>query len=606
MGVVSVLPVALALGSSLMLIAPGLLAAVLLRGSQGALTYSLDKTGRELLFLPVPIEIKKRTKVFIDMFVDRFARGIAGVLLLLLTTWLGLSVRSLSVVVIVMLLVWLTLLVLVRGEYINAFRQAIRRRELDPSQLAINIDDPTTLDSIRDALRGGNEREALYALDLLEGSTASEMIDDLVPLVGHPSAEVRRRAVAVLAELDLPGPREGAERLVHDEDPEVRATAIRYLSRHAAEGAAALVSGYLDSPDPGVVASAVRCAASLDIPVDPGKVGALLMSESAEVRRDATRALGDLPADVWAPYLERMAHDDNVLVAREALGSMGRTGDVRFIPALIDALGRARLRSVSRRALSAHGDDATAVIAERLESPDTPAAVRQHLPSVLARIPTRRSVDVLASQLGQTETYMRFVVVKALNSIRVRFPDVPIPGDRIDAAFLEETRAYYIASQVVAVRPGNPQSDAERLLDRVLEERRAENLERAFRLLSLRHPPDDIYNAYLGWSAGPANASPARWSCWTTCSPRCEALPVSDYRCRLGAAGGRPGARPFSASTSALRMRRCSCSSAAPIHGCARALCTRWWGTGPRSCWRRRAWPWTTPTRWCPKPHGSC
>ena len=498
MGVVSVLPVALVLGSSFMLIAPGLLAAVLMRGSQQAFTYSLDKTGRELLFLPVPIEIKKRTKVFIDMFVDRFARGLAGVALLVLTMWLGLSVRALSVVVIVMLAMWLALLVMVRGEYINAFRQAIRRRELDPSQLAVNIDDPTTLDSIRDALRGGNEREALYALDLLEGSAAADMVDDLAPLVGHPSAEVRRRAVAVLAGLDLPGPREGAERLIRDEDSEVRATAMRYLTHHAEEGAGALVAGYLESHDPRVVASAVRCAASLDIPVDPGKVGALLLSESDEVRQDATRALGDLPADAWGSHLERMAHDDSPKVAREALDSMGRTGDVCFIPALIEALGRARLRAAARQALGTHGDEAVDVIAERLQSPDTPAAIKQRLPSVLARIPTRRSVDALTSHLVHAEPYMRFAVIKALNKIRVRFPDVPIPGDRIDAAFVEETRAYYVTSNVVALRASAAESDAERLLDRVLHERRTENLERAFRLLGLRHPPDDIYNAYLG------------------------------------------------------------------------------------------------------------
>jgi len=501
-GVVSVLPVALLAGSSFMLIAPGLLAGVLLRGSSGAFTYSLDKTGRELLFLPVPIEIKKRTKVFIDMFVDRFARGLAGVALLVLTVWLGLSVRALSVVVIALVAAWLALLVLVRGEYINAFRDAIRRRELDPSQLAVNIDDPTTLDSIRDALRGGNEREALYALDLIGESTASALLDDLAPLVGHPSADVRRRAVAVLAELDLPGPREGAEALIRDDDAEVRATAMRYLCRHGEEGAGSVLAVYLQSTDPRVVATAIRCAASMEVAVDPGRVGALLLSESAEVRQDVTLALGDLPAETWAPHLERMAHDGQAQVAREALTSMGRTGDPRFIPALIDALGRTRLRAAARQALSIYGDGAADAIVERMESAETPRAVMQQLPSVLSRVPTRRSVDALTSQLGHAEPYMRFAVVKALNKLRARYPDVAIPADRIDTAFVEETRAYYEASQVVSLGGQEQDNDADRLLHRALRERRAQNLERAFRLLGLRHPPDDIYNAYLGVVGG--------------------------------------------------------------------------------------------------------
>ncbi len=59
-GIISFLPIGLILGSATMLIMPGLVAGVLLRGSDGVFKYSLDKTGRELLFLPVPLDIKKK------------------------------------------------------------------------------------------------------------------------------------------------------------------------------------------------------------------------------------------------------------------------------------------------------------------------------------------------------------------------------------------------------------------------------------------------------------------------------------------------------------------------------------------------------------------
>jgi hypothetical protein len=142
------------------------------------------------------------------------------------------------------------------------------------------------------------------------------------------------------------------------------------------------------------------------------------------------------------------------------------------------------------------------VIEAGLASAATPVSIRRQLPSVLSRIPTRRSVEVLTGQLGSAEPHMRFVVIKALNKIRVRYPDVPIPAARIDTALVAEIRAYYETSQVVAVRGPDASGEADRLLDRVLRERRAQNLERAFRLLGLRHPPDDIYNAYLGVVGG--------------------------------------------------------------------------------------------------------
>ena len=84
-GIIMFLPISLLFGSVAMFAYPGLIAAVLLRGADGSIKYSLDKTGRELLFLPVPIDMKKRTKVFIDLFVDRWFRGLAGGLLLLCT-----------------------------------------------------------------------------------------------------------------------------------------------------------------------------------------------------------------------------------------------------------------------------------------------------------------------------------------------------------------------------------------------------------------------------------------------------------------------------------------------------------------------------------------
>ena len=66
-GAIVLLPLALLSASTFLLVSPGLLAAILLRGSDGVFKYSIDKTGRELLFLPVPLDVKKRTKVFIDI-----------------------------------------------------------------------------------------------------------------------------------------------------------------------------------------------------------------------------------------------------------------------------------------------------------------------------------------------------------------------------------------------------------------------------------------------------------------------------------------------------------------------------------------------------------
>src|SRR5699024_7433356 len=70
-GAVLTRPVVLMVGSILLLIAPVLASVIFLEGFNRAGRYSIDKTGREQLFLPVPGPVKQKTKIFIDTFVDR-------------------------------------------------------------------------------------------------------------------------------------------------------------------------------------------------------------------------------------------------------------------------------------------------------------------------------------------------------------------------------------------------------------------------------------------------------------------------------------------------------------------------------------------------------
>ena len=70
----------------------------------GTLRYSLDKTTREVLFLPVPAGLRFRAKPFIDVTMEKFGKAFAAMLLLvLIRPWgLGLDWRSLSYASLVM------------------------------------------------------------------------------------------------------------------------------------------------------------------------------------------------------------------------------------------------------------------------------------------------------------------------------------------------------------------------------------------------------------------------------------------------------------------------------------------------------------------------
>ena len=119
---------------------------MILKGADGAFKYSIDKTARELLFLPVPLEIKKRTKLFIDMFMDRWSKGMAGAILLGITTYLpmqanpALSLRILSIPSLVLIAMWVGFVLMIRKEYVNTFRQALERREINIDEIRVKTE----------------------------------------------------------------------------------------------------------------------------------------------------------------------------------------------------------------------------------------------------------------------------------------------------------------------------------------------------------------------------------------------------------------------------------------------------------------------------------
>ena len=127
-GSIMLLPLALLLSSAAMLLIPGLFMATLTRGIDQTFKHSIDRTGRELLFMPLTNQLKKRVKVFIDLFVKHGAQGLAGLLLIGLTYGLGLGVQSLGVVVVSLIIIWILIARKASKSYIGQLRLSIKKQ----------------------------------------------------------------------------------------------------------------------------------------------------------------------------------------------------------------------------------------------------------------------------------------------------------------------------------------------------------------------------------------------------------------------------------------------------------------------------------------------
>ena len=165
-----ILPVVDSATGLAMLLNGALWTAGLARIMDTSLRYTVDKTTREILFLPLPVDIKYQAKPFIDVTVDRVAKGLGALLLLVLVQdWgLDLSWRQLSYASLTMMALWGTFALTARREYLRAFRRSIEQQDVRPADVRLDSADLTSIETLVTELASPEPRRVLYAIDMLE------------------------------------------------------------------------------------------------------------------------------------------------------------------------------------------------------------------------------------------------------------------------------------------------------------------------------------------------------------------------------------------------------------------------------------------------------
>src|SRR5579864_1605031 len=82
-GTLQIMPVTISATALATFFLPGVTSSAGLRLTEAATRYTLNRTGMELLYVPLPSDLKNRTKAFVDIFVDRMGRSLGGLILIL-------------------------------------------------------------------------------------------------------------------------------------------------------------------------------------------------------------------------------------------------------------------------------------------------------------------------------------------------------------------------------------------------------------------------------------------------------------------------------------------------------------------------------------------
>lgn len=511
-----VLPFTLGLTGALILVSGAIWTTALARVVDTSLRYTLDKTTREILFMPLPGDMKQRAKPFIDVTVDRFAKGFGALLVLVLIKdqlfgfdiGFGLSWRQLSWASLTMIGLWVVATVRARREYQAVFRRTLDRRDVAPESLRPAEADLSTIEILVEAQGDADPRRVTYAIDMLESLDKRHLVSPL--LLNHPAPSVRARALLVMeAAPDSVRQRwsTGVERLLKDDAPEVRAAAVRALASVRGEAAIGLMRPLLDDRDPRL---AVTAAVALSNSPDASDVDASeatlarlagdVRPSAAVARRDVARALASIDRPRFHHLLVPLMYDAQREVALEAIRSAGRLGsdDYLFVPPLVSLLRNRLLKGAARQVLVGYGDGVVPALAAFMRDPDEDMWVRRHVAATLAQIPSQQTVDVLVDALRESDGFLRFKVIDALLRLRESHPQFTVAADRVQPLLVQESNRYfsYLSLHYNLVR--GERAPTRPLLVRALEEKIARTVDRLYRLLGLLYPWKDI--------------SAARWS----------------------------------------------------------------------------------------------
>ncbi len=492
-----VVPLALLGGEVGVLILGTLVGAVLLRGADQVLRYSVDKSTVELLFLPLPARIKFQVKWFIDTVIWRLGDGMAGVTVLVFATYLQITARHLSWGVAALIACWIAAAYIAKRKYGDVLATNIRQHRLELEHSSAAVLDRDTTQVLGQKLAAEEESDVLYALNVFEIERHRTPHPAIRGLLAHPSAAVRQKALSILAAANDAAILPQVEKMLADPDLQVRTEALLFLCRHEQIDPLERLEKLGDFAD-----FSIRVAMGAYF-VHPGpcqnlvaarKVIETMVSDpDPRTRLEAARLLSRSP-DVFDPLLSCLVADSNPDVVCEAVRAVAALHKRRLVPDIVDRLAQHELCETATEALAAFGESIVGTLRDHLADESVPLAVRRQIPEVLAAISSPEAVHVLEPELMVSDTILRHRALAALTRLVRRHRGLEVNKDMMETVLAAEILGHYRSHQILHMLAAEADDNVRRALAESMEGER----ERIFRLLSLIHPEQDFDSAYYG------------------------------------------------------------------------------------------------------------
>ncbi|WP_291389760.1 cyclic nucleotide-binding domain-containing protein [Devosia sp.] len=482
------LPVGLAVGAAVMALTGALSGPALLLFCAAVATkiwsvgagFSVDQAARSVLFQPFSAALRTRVQTLVDGVAQPLSTGAAGVLLLLIGLLFPHTSLPLVYGLLVVVAAHLLIVVLVNRGYGRALIDALGTRRLTGTELIVN--DATSRAILLDGLHSPQAGAVIYAMRLLASVDPGALSAELPRLLERAEPDVRRYALAHIAELDLRDALPAVRAAIAKEtDPDVIGVGLRTLARF---GDLSPALGHLDGAD------AARRASALVALLESGDDVAIAAADTAlatlggspaEADRMRTATILAEADSALAPsLLPTLLADPALPVRRAALRATGRRGLAVLWPAVIEALQQRPTRNAALSALVAGGAAALPAIGDALRSGAVPPAEMACLARACGRMRAPAAIPMLLPHVDSPDASLRGAALRALQQCGYR--PAPAEMSRLHDCMRNESR---LASWLSAAAADLETCDEAGLLQAALAEQLLRCRDRMLTLVAL-------------------------------------------------------------------------------------------------------------------------
>lgn len=465
-------PSVLLLGSAAIFLVPaaGLIYwAVAVKGLDKSLAHTLHQSVRELLYIPIPAEIKYKAKAFIDMFVNKLADAVVALILLLFVSVLHFSIRQTSFIVLAFIVLWAAFAFLITREYALIVKRHLKLKWQEAGRLVADKIDVDMTKLVFDTLESRKRSSVLYAMNMFDLIRKEQLSPELREIIASKSSQVQASSFDSLLGVD-------GEPLFPEMDDSL---AEESLNAEVAEIMSLDVYQQM-------------MADHLD------KVAAESGSAAVVARMEAAKALGLMsPDSALVGKLRPLLRDGSNEVVGYALDSAAKLRRLEFVPLIVRHLANPAVQQTAAKTLEAYGDRIAGTLKDYLCDPNEDPVLRRGIPGILAEMGTQRAADLLSSALGSPGG-LESEVIDGAARLKGNNPAAIFPGSAVRRSLLRLIRQGYgllFEDERDRGNRGGPTTVE-------LESALIRNVRDIFHLLGLIHPQEDIRRAFQNLSSG--------------------------------------------------------------------------------------------------------